>query len=114
MLRCSSCRDHPDATRATMGAADLCLACGRFHHEPESAGPGLCASCVDDVTERVLAPMGRDGRQVAVCLPCLDEHPRQGRYRFEGGRPKGGAQSITISGSRGVGEGNRRVGTTRA
>lgn len=114
MPRCSSCRNWPDATRATMGAADLCIACGRWHHAPEEAGPGLCGSCVEDVRERYLAPLGRDGRPVAVCEPCLDEHPRAGRYGFDGGKPKGGTLAISVGAGGRLGDGNRRRGATRS
>ena len=60
----------------------------------------FCASCTDEATD--LESVMLDERRVLMCGACREEHPRSGRWSFEGGRVEHGAH--------GVGEGNRALG----
>lgn len=43
-----------------------------------------CADCTGETDTARREPLGRDGANVVVCDACADEHPRSGRYAFEG------------------------------
>lgn len=53
--------------------------------------PSFCASCLAD--GRVMRTVVVRGRPRSICVACLDEHPRQGRYSFD----KGGDEPIVRS-----------------
>jgi hypothetical protein len=55
--------------------------------------PFFCASCGKvDLGVPFRMPWGRDGALVDACDPCVNEHPRSGRYGYgEAGKPAGGS-----------------------
>lgn len=49
-----------------------------------------CALCTDIIDGLVLyEPIGRNNAWVGICTTCAAEHPRSGRYGFNGGRTSG-------------------------
>ncbi len=45
----------------------------------------FCALCTRDILGKPRSrPLGKGGGMVNVCAPCDGEHPRQGRYAFNG------------------------------
>jgi len=74
----------------------------RLAPTPRDVKP-VCALCVEPIAgDPILAPLGRDGAIVKVCMDCETTTPKERDHLF-------GARSHGI-GSDGVGEGNRRVG----
>lgn len=64
----------------------------------------ICAICTDEIPGiPKREPLGRDGGMVAVCDGCSNDHPRTGRYWFEG----------CESSNRSMGPGNRHVSNRR-
>lgn len=65
----------------------------------------ICAICTRElVSIERFEPLGRNNVMVAVCPACADEHPRSGRYSFEGGR------ATALNASTGMrANGNRRT-----
>ena len=57
----------------------------------ESTPPSsTCALCVNLITGGArLLPIGKDDAMVWICYACDTEHPRKGRYSYDGGREKG-------------------------
>lgn len=47
-----------------------------------------CALCTRVIAAKVTAhrvPLGKDDTIITICVPCNEEHPREGRYNFGGG-----------------------------
>lgn len=61
-----------------------------------------CAICADDQTTDLQIIL-LDGKHIAACLACRTEHPRSGRYDFNGGVPdrRGYAHTTNKQGRKG-------------
>ncbi len=57
------------------------------------SSPNWCAVCVSEEGPFVRRPLGRNGELVNVCSSCDTEHPRSGRYAFDGGQPSNGMRA---------------------
>lgn len=47
--------------------------------------PAFCASCTEVTSNLVPRGIGRGDGIVWLCKTCDEEHPRQGRYSYDGG-----------------------------
>jgi len=66
----------------------------------------FCAICTDPISAGTSsnkiprrAPLGRDGAMVDVCEACDTEHPRGGRYAFNGSE-EAHSENATSNGNR--------------
>lgn len=57
-----------------------------------SATPPFCAHCTTYTGPFVQRPLGKNDGLVTICIPCDQEHPREGRYSF--GAPASDVKSI--------------------
>ena len=64
--------------------------------------PPFCAVCTSEQGPFVERPLGKGNAPVLVCKACDEEHPRQGRYAFEGN------ESPNLYGSMWIGRGARK------
>lgn len=74
----------------------------------------ICGICINEITggARQL-PLGRDNGLVWVCWGCDTDHPRNGRYSFDGGRSVDQREARGSLSAGDDGHGNRRRGWKR-
>lgn len=46
---------------------------------------GLCTAAIAAGATAHRVPLGKDDAIITICVPCNEEHPREGRYNFGGG-----------------------------
>jgi hypothetical protein len=64
--------------------------------------PKWCAICLAEAGDLEPDDIDGDGREVLVCGPCREEHPRSGRYAFDEAGASAAPRSVAPR------DGNRR------
>lgn len=90
------------ATIESLFEAAIVAMLDQFERQPRSGFCGLCTRDIVGSSRRL--PVGINDELLEVCYTCDTEHPRKGRYSFDGGREAGaGTQDLRNTGRVGRG-----------